>query len=153
MTRWLLLLCCLAFQAAAAPTVLIADLNGRYGSTSYHDRVNAMIEAIIALQPEAVIIAGDMVAGQVSPPLPDAPIDAMWQAFDKTVYQPLTEAGVAVLPVPGNHDASIYRAYSSERQAYGRYWAERVPSKLSADSRFPWYYALNWRRAAWWAWT
>ena len=98
--------------------MLIADLNGRYGSAEYHARIAEAIEAIIALEPEAVVIAGDMIAGQVKPALSNERIAAMWENFEQVVYRPLKEKGIEVLAVPGNHDASIYPAYSHERQAY-----------------------------------
>ena len=97
--------------------MLIADLNGRYGSAEYHARIAEAIEAIIALEPEAVVIAGDMIAGQVKPALSNERIAAMWENFEQVVYRPLKEKGIEVLAVPGNHDASIYPAYSHERLA------------------------------------
>lgn len=129
--------------AHAGPPVFIADLNGRYGSDHYHDRVAEAVAAIILLQPEAVVIAGDMIAGQARPPLPESRIDAMWATFDRVVYQPLHRAGIRVLAVPGNHDASIYPAFSHERRAYEAYWRPRAPAAMSGDSRFPWYYSVD----------
>jgi len=137
----LLLLC--AAQGWAGPPVFMADLNGRYGSAEYHDRVSEAVVAMIELQPEAVVIAGDMIAGQVSPPLTDAQIEAMWASFDQTVYKPLRRHGIQVLAVPGNHDASIYSEFSSERRAYEQFWRERPPTlSLSPGSEYPWYYGV-----------
>lgn len=144
MSRWLAGLClCFAAWAQAGPPVFIADLNGRYGSAGYHDRIADAIAAIIALEPEAVVIAGDMIAGQASPPLSEARIAAMWASFERVIYQPLNQQGIEVLAVPGNHDASVYPAYSHERQAYERFWRERAPDGLGEDSRFPWYYSVT----------
>lgn len=123
--------------------MLIADLNGRYGSTEYHARVAEAVAAIIALEPEAVVIAGDMIAGQAKPALSDEHIAAMWASFDQVVYQPLKAEGIEVLAVPGNHDASIYAAYSHERQAYERFWRSRAPAGISEGSQFPWYYNVT----------
>ena len=125
--------------------MLIADLNGRYGSSEYHARIAEAIEAIIALEPEAVVIAGDMIAGQVKPALSNERIAAMWENFEQVVYRPLKEKGIEVLAVPGNHDASIYPAYSHERQAYEHFWRERAPGGISEDSQFPWYYSVTLR--------
>ena len=144
MSRWLAGLClCLAAWAHAGPPVFIADLNGRYGSAEYHPRIAEAVAAIVAQDPEAVVIAGDMVAGQARPALSEDAIAAMWRNFEQVVYQPLIEHGIAVLAVPGNHDASIYPAYRQEREAYEHFWRERAPAGISADSRFPWYYSVT----------
>ena len=143
MTRWLLILSLFFVNLAqATPIAIIADLNGRYGSTAYHARITQAIDAIVALRPEAVVIAGDMVAGQASPPLTEPEIEAMWANFDEVIYQRLKQQNIKVLPVPGNHDASSYTAYRHERLAYEQYWKGRAPSGLSADSRFPWHYSV-----------
>lgn len=144
MTRWLLALFLLTSSLAnAGPLALIADLNGRYGSVDYHSRVSEAVAAIIALEPEAVVIAGDMIAGQANPPLTGPQLTEMWASFDRLIYEPLHRHGIQVLAVPGNHDASVYPAYSHERRAYANYWNSRVPGQLLGDSRFPWYYAVE----------
>lgn len=145
MSKWLIALLLLCTAATrAGPPVFIADLNGRYGSVEYHKRVPEAVAAIIALKPEAVIIAGDMIAGQVRPPLTEAQIAALWQAFDETIYQPLSQNSISVLAVPGNHDASIYPAFSRERQGYEQFWRQRPPALgLSPGSRYPWYYGAK----------
>jgi 3',5'-cyclic AMP phosphodiesterase CpdA len=139
------LLLLLPFSSASAGSLaLLADLNGRYGSAHYHQRVAEAVAAIIEQRPRAVIIAGDMIAGQADPPLEPAAIDAMWDGFDRTVYQPLAQAGIEVLPVPGNHDASIYPPFALERQAYDRYWSARRPATaLATGSSYPFHYALE----------
>ncbi len=130
--------------ASADSLALLADLNGRYGSTDYHPRMDEAVAAIIEQRPRAVIIAGDMIAGQADPPLDRAAIDAMWEGFDRTVYRPLARAGIEVLPVPGNHDASIYPTFALERQAYERYWSARRPATaLAGQSSYPFHYALD----------
>ena len=43
---------------------LISDLNSSYGSTSYVSQVHRGLELLIKLQPDLVLCAGDMVAGQ-----------------------------------------------------------------------------------------
>ncbi len=144
MSKWLIALLLLCTAAAwAGPPVFMADLNGRYGSVEYHKRVPEAVAAIIALKPEAVIIAGDMIAGQVSPPLTEAQIAALWQGFDTTIYQPLSQQGIPVLAVPGNHDASVYPEFSRERRGYEQFWLQRTPAlTLSPGSRYPWYYGV-----------
>ena len=146
-SRFLVPLLLLGFccrHATADTLAFISDLNGRYGSTEYHRRVGEAVEAIIAQDPALVIIGGDMIAGQATPLLGEAAVEAMWQSFDKTVYQPLKAAGIPVAATAGNHDASAYPAFAAERNAYARYWAARPPvDSYSAGSNFPWYFGID----------
>lgn len=138
----LLELCCR--NAAADTLAFISDLNGRYGSNEYHQRVIDAVSAIIAQGPDLVVIGGDMIAGQAMPLLDEATVEAMWQNFDKTVYQPLKAAGIPVAATPGNHDASAYPLFSAERIAYQRYWSARPPAdSYSAGSSYPWYFGID----------
>lgn len=124
---------------------VISDLNGSYGSTVYGADVRKAVERIIALRPDIVISTGDMVAGQkASPHLDDAQLGAMWTAFHATVTDPLTAAGVAVLPTPGNHDASAYGGFERERRAYDRTWTAHAPAITILDGeRYPFRYAAD----------
>ncbi len=144
MNKWaFVVLLIVAGFAQAGPVAFIADLNGRYGSVDYHPRIAEAVAAIIALEPEAVVIAGDMIAGQASPPLTDDRLGALLGSLNRLIHEPLREAGIQVLAVPGNHDASIYPAYAHERAAYESYWMPHRPENLAAQSRFPWYYAVE----------
>jgi hypothetical protein len=138
----LLVICC---RSAGADTLaFISDLNGRYGSIEYHQRVSEAVADIIAQAPSLVVIGGDMIAGQATPLLDEATVEAMWQNFDKTVYQPLKAAGIPVAATPGNHDASAYPLFSAERIAYERYWSARPPAESYSDgSSFPWYFGVD----------
>lgn len=121
----LLSLYLLSSQVAAQTLVLVSDLNGRYGSTEYHPRVAATVEAIIEQQPAAVIITGDMVAGQQEPLLDGPHLDRMWQAFNHTVADPLEKAGIPMVVTPGNHDGSGYPEFHLERQHFEEQWNSR----------------------------
>ncbi|MEP1472846.1 MAG: metallophosphoesterase [Halieaceae bacterium] len=137
-----LLLCTATVQAASF--VVIADLNGRYGSTGYHPRVADAISEIIQRDPDFVIIAGDMIAAQRKPLLSDATLDDMWAAFETTIAGPLAEAGIPLVATAGNHDASVYAAFEGDRQAFARYWLGKpVPSYVLPDSNYPWHYAAG----------
>lgn len=137
---------------AAAPALaeglriaVISDLNGSYGSTVYDADVRNAVERIIALKPDLVVSTGDMVAGQKTRPhLGGAQVAAMWAAFHATVTKPLTEAGIPVLPTPGNHDASAYAGFDLERKAYDRTWTEHDPDITILDGeRYPFRYAVE----------
>lgn len=123
MIRLLLALALALLPAAGAAEdvriAVIADLNGSYGATDYGRPVHAAVRRILAERPDLVIVAGDMVAGQrVDPKLSDGEIAAMWEGFEAAVAGPLRQAGIPMLAVPGNHDASAYPGFAAERRAF-----------------------------------
>jgi 3',5'-cyclic AMP phosphodiesterase CpdA len=130
--------------------VLISDLNGPYGSTSYIDTVHRGVALIPALGPDLVLCAGDMVAGQKRG-LGRERLAAMWQAFDRDVLAPLRMGGCPFAPAMGNHDASSARAggqyvFADDRTEAGRFWQPRRDSlglELLDGSGFPFHYAIR----------
>ena len=76
--------------ASAGPlrVVVISDLNGSYGSTTYAPRVDEAVRAIMALKPDLVISTGDMVAGQRRPHLSESEVRAMWDVFHRDGDRP-----------------------------------------------------------------
>ena len=130
--------------ADALRVVVISDLNGSYGSTSYHPRVDRAVARIIALNPDLVISTGDMVAGQRMPILSRDEVDDMWRAFHERVSNPLEQAGIPLAVTPGNHDASGYRQFKREREIYANEWLERKPNlTFLDDSDYPFFYAFS----------
>jgi len=122
---------------------VISDLNGSYGSTRYAKEVAGAVERIIALQPDLVISTGDMVAGQRRPHLSGHEVEAMWSAFDAEVSAPLKAAGIPLAVTPGNHDASAYSGFVSERSIYAEHWSRRRPLvNFIDDSGYPFHYAF-----------
>ena len=77
--------------------VLINDLNGSYGSTTYIAEVHRGVALIPPLRPDLVICAGDMVAGQKAG-LGRQRLAAMWAGFDRSVLGPLRNAGLPFAP-------------------------------------------------------
>ncbi len=123
---------------------LVSDLNGRYGSTDYSQRVTGAAEAIIALTPDLVVGAGDMVAGQAPRGLDDATRTAMWKGFHDAFVAPLTTAGIPLAITVGNHDGSAFPGFEADRDAFEAYWLEQgEPPGLLAGSQWPWRYALE----------
>lgn len=110
---------------AAQSIALVADLNGRYGSTEYHKRVGSAVTTIIGKQPDLVISAGDMVAGQKQPALHSQKLDDMWDAFNQLAADPLTAAGIPLAVTPGNHDGSGFAKFALERAHFEQQWANR----------------------------
>ena len=139
----LALLGILSAPAFAQKIVIISDINGSYGSTEYNSRVSDAVEAIIKLNPELVISAGDMVAGQKQPLLDQEHLDRMWASFNQVVTDPLAEAGINFIVTPGNHDGSGFREFKLEQKQFQAQWNDRRPDlSLLEGSDWPRRYAL-----------
>ncbi len=140
---------CLTFWACGASAkpltvVVISDMNGSYGSTDYAPRISRAIDWIIETQPDLVISTGDMVAGQRIPLLTDAHVRRMWTAFHETVSEPLERAGIPLAVTPGNHDASGYDRFVSERRIFEEQWTSRKPTlKFLDDGSYPFFYIFE----------
>jgi predicted phosphodiesterase len=127
----------------AEKIVIISDINGSYGSTTYHARVSKAVKAIIELKPGLVIGAGDMVAGQKQPLLDRAHLDRMWASFNSTVADPLKESGIDFIISPGNHDGSALPGFDLEQERFIAQWKNRQPGlPLLEGSDWPARYAL-----------
>jgi 3',5'-cyclic AMP phosphodiesterase CpdA len=131
-------------DAAPAPRPLfvavISDLNGSYGDPTYEAPVHTAVRRIIAVRPDLVLCAGDMVAGQ------QAGLDyrAMWRGFHDAVSDPLAAAGIPLAVSPGNHDASGYGGFEEERRIYADEWSARRPAvTFTEDADYPFRYAFT----------
>ncbi|MFO8236822.1 MAG: metallophosphoesterase, partial [Prochlorococcaceae cyanobacterium] len=129
---------------------LISDLNASYGSTTYITQVHRGVELLGALQPDLVLCAGDMVAGQKLG-LNSSQLDAMWAGFDRDLLQPVLRRSGGFAPAMGNHDASSSRGaggftFALDRERAARYWLARQGSLSLAfveASQFPFRYSLR----------
>ena len=143
---WLLpcMLLCLATAPLAADTIaFVSDLNGRYGSSDYSERITDAVQAVVGLQPDIVISTGDMVAGQ-RPDFDRDTLDNMWRAFNHAVTEPLQQAGIPFAVTPGNHDASAYAGFERDRERFAAQWTPRVPEiDLLPGSEWPRRYAAR----------
>jgi predicted phosphodiesterase len=140
----LLLLLLLADTAVGQTLVLLSDINGRYGSTEYSPRVARAVETIVRDGADAVVAAGDMVAGQKQPRLDGPALDAMWASFRETVADPLDAAGIPIMISAGNHDASGFPAFAPERARFEAWWSARNPGlELLPGGEWPWRYAAR----------
>jgi hypothetical protein len=125
---------------APVHVAVISDLNGSYGSTTYSSDVDAAVAALEDDPPDVVLVTGDMVAGQQR----GMDYPAMWSGFHAAVTTPLTLAGIPVAVTPGNHDASAYGGYESERAEFARQWDARVPAVTMVDAAdYPFRYAFT----------
>jgi hypothetical protein len=123
---------------------VISDLNSAYGSTTYEAEVATAVAQIVKWQPDLVLIAGDMVAGQ-RPALTDEQVRAMWRGFDDNVAAPFRRARIPFAFTLGNHDGSAYPAHARDRRIAEEYWRDsaHVPALRFVDrTAFPRYYAF-----------
>ena len=131
--------------------VVISDLNSAYGSTSYEPEVHQALKLIPTLKPDLVLCSGDMVAGQ-NAKLSNAQIQAMWDAFDRQIAQPLRQQNIPFGFTLGNHDASSsldqnqqYR-FQNERNLAANYWqnpANNPGVNFIDKTHFPFYYTFT----------
>ncbi len=120
---------------------VMADLNGAFGSKEYNEHVHGAVQWLIDDgEADAVLIAGDMVAGQME----GLDYSGMWEAFHEVVTRPLREAGLAVAVTPGNHDGSERPRFWRERVEFARQWERYRPQvAMIDDEMYPFYYAFE----------
>jgi predicted phosphodiesterase len=125
--------------------VLISDLNDAYGSTSYSKQVDKALNFIEKHQPDLVLCAGDMVAGQ-SLKLSESNISKMWQGFNSHVLQRINKAGIPFAFTFGNHDGSGSERFAHERQIARHFWQKnKPPLPYVCESNFPDYYSFSFK--------
>ena len=131
--------------------VVISDLNSAYGSTDYDPEVDKAIDLLPVWEPDMVVCAGDMVAGQKTS-LTEPQIKAMWAAFDDHVAAPLRQANIPFGLTIGNHDASGAKGkegnfkFKQERDLASEYWndPEHDPGIEFIDkNEFPFFYTFK----------
>ncbi|MGF1601274.1 MAG: metallophosphoesterase family protein [Thermosynechococcaceae cyanobacterium] len=129
--------------------VVMSDMNSAYGSTTYLPEVEAAVKMLPDWQPDLVLCAGDMVAGQ-SKKLSRQQIQAMWTAFDQKVLDPIRQTGLPFALTLGNHDASSYRGpdgkfvFALDRDVSNQYWnQEDIGLQFVDRAKFPFYYSFK----------
>ncbi|NJN02421.1 MAG: metallophosphoesterase [Leptolyngbyaceae cyanobacterium SL_1_1] len=128
--------------------VVFSDINSPYGSTDYRAEVKEAAQMMMDWQPDLVVCAGDLVAGQKLSLTP-AEIEAMWQGFDEKVLQPIRATGLPFVFTLGNHDASSVKVngnflYATERDLANAYWSDpQRDAGLNFVDRagYPFYYS------------
>ena len=131
---------------------LISDLNSSYGSVSYLPQVDRGLRQLMALKPDLIVCAGDMVAGQ-KPGLTGSQLDAMWNRFASDVLQPLADAGIPFLPAIGNHDGAP--GFAADRAAVKRFWEPRRSTlglHIVDPAQFPFCYSVLQDSVFWLVW-
>ncbi len=107
---------------------VFGDFNGPYGATEYPRLVARALDLITEeWRPDLLLSPGDVIAGQ-SRALQAADLEAMWQAFDRDIAEPLRAAQIPYAVALGNHDASSLRGrdgaylFAADRDAAAAYW-------------------------------
>lgn len=123
---------------------VMSDLNSSYGTVGHHVYVERAVATIVNLDPDLVIITGDLVAGQLRNPANDGVFDDMWAAFHREVSEPFERAGIPLAVTPGNHDASSLPTFAREREQFAREWQGKM-SDLQFVERagFPFRFAFQ----------
>lgn len=123
--------------------VLMADLNESYGSTQYGEYVDSALVWVEKWQPDFILFAGDMIAGQ-SLELSEEEIKAMWRGFDQTIGMPLREMEIPFAFTLGNHDGSGSGNFDHERELAKEYWSPHKPDLTYVNNdHFPFYYSFK----------
>lgn len=123
--------------------VLMADLNESYGSARYGEYVDSAMVYVEKWQPDFILFAGDMIAGQ-SLALSEDEIRAMWTGFDDNIGQPLREMDVPFAFTLGNHDGSGSGNFDQERELAKEYWSPHKPElNYVNNEHFPFYYSFQ----------
>lgn len=123
--------------------VLMADINESYGSTHYGEYVDTALVYVEKWQPDFILFAGDMIAGQHLD-LAEEEIRAMWAGFDETLGQPLRDLEIPFAFTLGNHDGSGSGSFDHERDLAYEYWSERMPKLDYVNhDHFPFYYSFS----------
>ncbi len=123
--------------------VLMADINESYGSTHYGKYVDSAMVWVEKWQPDFILFAGDMIAGQ-SLALSEEQIRVMWKAFDEKIGQPLRDKEIPFAFTLGNHDGSGSGNFDHERELAKKYWSLHKPALNYVNSEhFPFYYSFE----------
>lgn len=115
--------------------VVVSDSNGPYGSIAQGTPVAPAVARLVdTIRPDFVVHNGDMVAGQRADFTAEH-LDRMWAAYHEAITQPLLVAGIPLVPVAGNHDASPN--IPRERNAFRSQWTRQayVPEVTFVDDR------------------
>ncbi|MDQ7822339.1 MAG: metallophosphoesterase [Candidatus Eremiobacteraeota bacterium] len=112
------------------------------GSWRLHHATDIIVSSLVnEVKPSFVLHCGDMISIN-SHSAYEAAILSMWDTFNAGVRAPLTAAGIAFFPSPGNHDV-----YGMGRALYGKEWASFRNKGIALDSgSYGSYYSFHYGR-------
>lgn len=95
------------------------------------------ISRVISLNPELVIINGDMI--DANPSDSESRLDRMWSYFNSNVKQRLGSANLIMIPSVGNHDAFGGK--------YEKFWNSYKPNVENLQGNYPGYYSFDYKKS------
>lgn len=109
--------------------------------------VDQTIQALIAMHVRLVIVTGDHTNGADKVDHRRGRVKAWWAAVTDAL-EPLHDAGIAVLPIAGNHDTYLSWQREGYEQAFGDLERWAAPFRLNRDTgwgvaRAPYSYSLD----------
>ena len=106
--------------------------------------LNKLIGRLAAERPDFVVIDGDFTRGNPDDKVPLETVRAWWLNV-QSVVKPLQDAGIPVIPVPGNHD--FYTP--AHQQAYKEAWKYFAPalSSFTIQGEPPLNYSFTYKNA------
>jgi len=122
--------------------LLISDLNDSYGTIGYNEDVKDVLSKIKDIQPDIVLCAGDMVAGQKASLSLDH-LQQMWSSFNETVLSPIQKLQIPFAFTMGNHDASP--SFLLDRQASKEFWMhqkDQLNISYVDSAHYPFYFSF-----------
>ena len=120
---------------------VISDLNSSYGSVTYPEEVGQVISKIQGIDPDIILCAGDMVAGQKAS-LTEQNILDMWAGFKNRVLNPISKLNIPFGFTVGNHDASP--SFAKDRAISQTFWKENATATnltFVDSTHYPFYYS------------
>lgn len=130
-----------AQEDARAPwsLIVVSDVHTYLNATLERNFID-LVPCLADLKPRLVVVAGDSTNGNPKDHYTKERADSWWRAF-KASLEPLTRAGIPVLPVAGNHD--YYR--KPHQLAYRDAWKDLATSvaPLQLNGEVPLYYSTD----------
>lgn len=123
--------------------LVISDLNSSYGSVTYSPEVSDVVSRIPAIDPDMILIPGDMVAGQKAT-LTESNIRNMWASFENTVLAPISATKKPLAITVGNHDASP--GFKLDRRLAAEFWnthKDKSNLQFVDDTHYPFYFSYK----------
>ena len=94
--------------------------------------VQQTVAALVALHPRAVVITGDHTNGSLTDVASSSGTAARWRTVTASL-QPLRDAGIAVLPIAGNHDSYLDWQRRGYATAFADLEAWASPLKITSQ--------------------
>lgn len=105
------------------------------------DELSEVVSQLASLSPRFVVVSGDATSGNPDDGASRDKVALWWRAF-RGALQPLTDAGIPVIAIAGNHDYYT----QAQRDGYQAAWAslsEEVSGDFILSGKPPLYYSLQ----------